>query len=234
MTGPALRRLSLLVAAALLVLLVALVARAGPYGESTATAPATTAPSALPSASGTAPELDSGAVARDEENRALAEIPALQVLTLFYVLAVLAVVAIGVYFVLWWVRDSWRFAFLRRVTPGRAGVGEDVAPALPEAIAEAQVVLEQGQAREAVVACWLLLQRAGQRAGTEVRDAETAREYAGRLAGEQLISEPPLRRLADLYREARFSDHVVDDALRSAARRELGVLQAELGSGVRL
>lgn len=233
MSGFAWRRLPLLLAAALLVVLIAAVARAGPYAEPapppdpTATAPATATP-------GLATPDTAEEQAREEENEALARIPALQGISLFFLAVFLIIIAIGAWFAVWWIRDSWRLRSIERVTRGRAGLSHSGAPELPVAITEARVLLEQGPAREAVVACWLLLQRAGQAAGTQVLDTETAAEYAARLSREQLISEPPLRRLADLYREARFSDHQLGGELRAAARRQLAVLQAELGSGVRL
>lgn len=230
-----LRRLPLLLAAVLLVVLVAAVSRAGPYAEPRppADTAATVAPPTTPGLAGT--PLTEEEQARDEENEALAAIPALQGLTLFFVASVLFILSIGTWFAAWWIRDSWRIRSIERVTRGRAGpVAGSGGPEFPAAVTEARLLLEQGAAREAVVACWLLLQRAGQAAGTQVRPSETAAEYATRLSHEQLISESPLRRLADLYREARFSEHPVGAELRAAARRELAVLQAELGSGVRL
>lgn len=233
MNGFAWRRLPLLLAGVLLVVLVAAVARAGPYAEPRP--PAAVTPTATATATpGLATPDSAEEQAREEENEALASIPALQGITLFFLAGFAVVMAIGVWFAVWWIRDSWRLRVIERVTRGRAGRSESSAAEFPAAVTEARVLLEQGAAREAVVACWLLLQRAGQAAGTQVRETETAAEYAARLAREQLISEPPLLRLADLYREARFSDHQLGADLRAAARRELAVLQAELGSGVRL
>lgn len=234
MTGAGWRRLAVLLGAALLFVLVSLIARASPYTAPhtasptvTTTAPVSLAPDA-PGARFQDPE------AFAEENRGLANLPPLQGLTLFFVGSVALILTGGLVFLGLYLQDSIRLRSSGRAAPGRASrAGADPAE-LSAAVERARVVLEQGTAREAVVACWLLLQRAGARAGTPVDAAETAAQYAARLAAQQLISEPPLRRLAELYREARFSEHPVGTELRVAARRQLAVLQGELGSGVRL
>lgn len=229
------RRLSVLLGAALLFVLVAVIARASPYTAPDSAPPpavATTTPVSLaPDAPG-ARFQDPEAFA--EENRGLAGLPPLRALTLLYVGTVVLVLTAGLVFLGLHLRDSTRLRSTGRAAPGRASPAGGDPAVLAEAVEQAQVVLEQGTARDAVVACWLLLQRAGERAGTPVEAAETAAQYAARLAVQQLISEPPLRRLADLYREARFSEHPVGADLRAAARRQLAVLQGELGSGVRL
>lgn len=233
MTRSVLTRLPLVLAAVALVVVLAQLARADPYTEPVADPATPTARFTVP------PEAvlpDNGDVgeAQQEQNEQLGGIPILQGLTVFYLAAVLSIVGIGLWFAAWWVRDSWRWRTLEPTGRAQPAVAPAGSGPLPQAVVAAQVVLEQGPAREAVVACWLLLQRAGAQAGTAVLETDTSREYADRLASEQLVSQPALRRLAALYREARFSDHPVGEPLRTAARRELAVLQAELNSGVRL
>ncbi len=118
-------------------------------------------------------------------------------------------------------------------TGARGTLSSEVGTGLTRAVDEALERVEQGQTREAVVACWLLLERAAGAAGSPARSYETTTEYAARLAGEQLVSGPALTRLAGLYRVARFSDHPVEPVMRAQARSALGVLQQELTGGVR-
>ena len=234
MTTPSYRRRwPVLIAALLLIAVVAVVARAGPFA--TVGPPDGGAPVATPTGGSALPTPSTDEErTRDAQNKALARTTSLQWLTLVYVATVVALLAGAVWFGLWWVRDGWRWGIPTRASRGRAAPVTVAPTELAEAVEEALVVVEQGAARDAVVACWLLLERAAARAGSPARPHETAREYAGRLSAEQLVSTQPLTTLAELYREARFSDHEVGPELRLRARRALAVLQAELGSGVRM
>lgn len=100
--------------------------------------------------------------------------------------------------------------------------------ALPDAVERALEVIEDPDAREAVIRAWLLLGAAAAEAGTPARPAETAAEYARRLAAAHDLPVPSLERLAALYREARFSDHEVRPGQREQAREELHRLRAAL------
>ena len=100
--------------------------------------------------------------------------------------------------------------------------------AIPAAVDRALVAVEQPDAREAVVQAWLLLGAAAADAGTPARAAETASEYADRLAAAHRLPAPAVHRLADLYREARFSDHPVRPDQRDAARAGLTELRTTL------
>lgn len=212
---------------------VSLGARGGSYTFDAAPA-ATTAPTTtvvLPTPS-TDAEAEAARIA--QENRELGAIPLLQIATVLYVTVVVVLLGVGAWFLIGYLRDGGRRRWGRidpQVYPAPAPAP---APAIASAVEQALVMTEQGEAREAVIACWLLLGRAAAVAGSPARPAETAGEFAVRLAGEQMLSESALARLADLYREARFSRHPVTDDLRRSARRALGVLQSELGSGVRL
>jgi hypothetical protein len=128
-------------------------------------------------------------------------------------------------------RISWR----RRVPgeraaglgqePGAANPSDPLSPAVQRALTE---VIDQPDAREAVVRAWLLLGEAAAAAGTARRPAETAGEYAERLAAAHDLPRTSVERLATLYREARFSHHTVVAEQRDAARTELLALQAAL------
>jgi hypothetical protein len=122
----------------------------------------------------------------------------------------------------------------RRRTP-RAG-GADLAAAdapataLPAAVDRALDAVEDPDAREAVVRAWLLLGRAAAESGTPPRAAETATEYALRLAGERGLPADAVTALAGLYREARFSTHEVRTEQRDRARAHLLSLRAALAA----
>jgi hypothetical protein len=113
------------------------------------------------------------------------------------------------------------------LTPPRA-VGTAVREALAPAAEQALVAVEQPDAREAVVRSWLLLGEAAAVVGFPAGPAETAAEYAGRIADELGVPATELDRLADLYREARFSQHEVGEPQRTEARTLLHRLRDRL------
>jgi len=231
------RRTLPLVAMVLLVLVaVALVARAGPYTDRSAASTAT------PTATGAAPQPPAQVPdPRGEQAEDFGELPGVQdvvpanVLVVVTTVLLVVLMGVGVLSLLGILpRPQLR---RRRSSAGAAGEPDQVqriAPELAAAVDQALDRLDRGEARDAVVACWLLLIQTATAAGSALRPSETSREYAERLSAEQLISAGPLARLAELYREARFSRHQVGPEVRAEARRALGVLQTELRSGVRL
>jgi hypothetical protein len=74
----------------------------------------------------------------------------------------------------------------------------------------------------------VLLERAAADAGTHRAAPDTPSELAGRLIDRHAVSSAPLLRLADLYREARFSRHELPESARTEARAALEQLRAEL------
>jgi hypothetical protein len=122
---------------------------------------------------------------------------------------------------------------LQRRPPDAAvlpSAGDPAASALPDAVDRALAAVEQPDAREAVVQAWLLLGAAAAEAGTPSGPAETATEYAERLARAHTLPPTSVHRLAALYREARFSGHPVRDDQRDEARAQLTALRAALSS----
>ena len=104
---------------------------------------------------------------------------------------------------------------------------------LAEAADRALAEVDQPDAREAVIRSWLMLGEAAAQAGGPPRPAETATEYAARIAGEFYVPVPMLTRLAELYREARFSAHEVTGTQRADARDLLEQLSEDLEHGRR-
>lgn len=99
---------------------------------------------------------------------------------------------------------------------------------LAAAVEEGLRELDQGGPGEGVVASWVLLERAAADAGTHRAAPDTPSELAGRLIDRHPVSSAPLLRLADLYREARFSRHELPESARTEARANLEQLRAEL------
>lgn len=86
--------------------------------------------------------------------------------------------------------------------------------------------------RRAVIACWVRLEQAAAAAGTPRRPGDTPTDLVARLLATHQVSGPVLDEFAGVYREARYATHVVDERMRAAAVRALGLLRAELTVGV--
>lgn len=84
--------------------------------------------------------------------------------------------------------------------------------------------------REAVIACYVRMERALAEAGSPRHPTESPLELLRRVLSEQHVPEPDVRRLTDLFTEARFSGHAVTDEMRSAARRSLNAVADSLGA----
>ena len=78
-------------------------------------------------------------------------------------------------------------------------------------------IVVEGSPRNAIVACWLRLEAAAAAAGVEPRPSDTAEEATTRILAERSVDPLAALRLAELYREARFSSHVMDEDARGAA-----------------
>lgn len=86
--------------------------------------------------------------------------------------------------------------------------------------------------RRAVIACWLRLEQAAAAAGTPRQAADTPTDLVSRLLGQHHVSGDVLASFADVYREARYATHAVDERMREQARAALQRLRAELTAGV--
>ena len=100
---------------------------------------------------------------------------------------------------------------------------------LAEAIAAGTEALEyQGDAREAVIACYAAMEQAVSADGGGRRATDTPEEFLRRVTAAQLIPESPARRLTELFREARFSRHPIAEEQRDAAREALRTIAEHL------
>lgn len=104
--------------------------------------------------------------------------------------------------------------------------------ALADELAERLVALEGGRPRNAIVAAWIALEEAAARAGVPRDETETPTEFTRRAMAAYHLDEDALGRLADLYREARFSQHQVTEHHIRHARDCLGILSRDLRRAV--
>ncbi len=132
------------------------------------------------------------------------------------VLAVLMLVA-AAYAAIGW--DGWRLwpGFRSRRSRAITALPEVMARELTVDIAAARAALAEGSPRNAIVACWMQLERDAAAAGLPRGRAETSMEYAARVVAESSVDPAPIGELAALYREARFSHHELDDRHRRQA-----------------
>jgi hypothetical protein len=84
--------------------------------------------------------------------------------------------------------------------------------------------------RRAVIACWVRLEQAAADAGTPRHPGDTPTDLVGRLLAEQQVDAGVLAALAEVYREARYATHTVDDQMRTHARTALQRLRADLAA----
>jgi hypothetical protein len=83
-------------------------------------------------------------------------------------------------------------------------------------------------AGDAIIQCWQRLTTAAAEAGIAPVQSDTPDETIRRIFFATEVSAAPLRRLAELYREARFSRHTMGPDHANAARDALAAILAEL------
>jgi hypothetical protein len=87
----------------------------------------------------------------------------------------------------------------------------------------------QGEPRNAIVASWHRLEQQLVRAGVERRTWQTTSEFVLEVLNLVGADRGAVARLADLYREARFSDHPMVQAHRRRALEALDAIHHSLG-----
>jgi hypothetical protein len=110
-------------------------------------------------------------------------------------------------------------------------------PELPELqlavdVDAARGALAGGSPRNAIVACWMQLEGDVAAAGLPRDAAETSAEYVERVVAASSLEPGPIRELAALYREARFSRHDLRDDHRTRALAALTRVEAMLTRSV--
>ncbi len=125
------------------------------------------------------------------------------------------------------------FGRRRRRVARHAPLPEFPAPPLAVDAVAARAALRQGDPRNAIVACWMQLERDAADAGLPRHDAETSQEYVERVVVAASVDGAPIGELAALYREARFSRHPLTDGhltrAADALERVVAALEARTG-----
>jgi Domain of unknown function (DUF4129) len=153
-----------------------------------------------------------------------------------------ALVMLGIVLVIVLVLVAWavlRDAAKRRARKGRRtgtkareGVrtAEDLVAALDAGLEELSDT--DRDPRRAVIACWVRLEQAAADAGTPRHPGDSPTDLVGRLLREQRVDARVLAALLEVYREARYATHTVDNRMRQQAISALERLRADLGTGV--
>jgi len=119
----------------------------------------------------------------------------------------------------------------RGAPPGSPARPTEEVEELGEELVRQAAALYDGEPRNAIVAAWVALEQAAARAGVRPDRTETPTEFAQRAAAAYRLDGDALARLADLYREARFSRHELTSEHIAQARRSLGTLAHDLRFG---
>jgi Domain of unknown function (DUF4129) len=90
-------------------------------------------------------------------------------------------------------------------------------PEMADAVEEGLATLESGPVDDAIVACWVRLEKAAAGGGVARLPSETATELTVRLLGRFDVPERAVARLLQLYRTARYSRHHLGEDDRAAA-----------------
>jgi len=75
------------------------------------------------------------------------------------------------------------------------------------------------------------LEQAAAAAGTPRSPGDSPTDLVGRLLREHQVDAQVLAALLEVYREARYATHTVDDQMRRQARSALERLRADLSAG---
>jgi hypothetical protein len=89
---------------------------------------------------------------------------------------------------------------------------------------------ELGDARAAIIACYLAMERSLASAGAARDVAETPDELLSRAAAAGIVRGDAARRLTVLFYEARFSSHPLSSSSKTAAQQALSELAASLAA----
>jgi hypothetical protein len=105
---------------------------------------------------------------------------------------------------------------------------QDVLDAVDAGLAE--LAAEGTDPREVVIACWVRLETVAQATGVDHRASSTPSDLVAHLSARHRVSTDTLASLADLYRDARYSRHVIAASMRETARAALHQLRGEIAA----
>jgi hypothetical protein len=127
----------------------------------------------------------------------------------------------------WW-PPTWLVRRRRRSGEMGEALGDDAAAVVRVDGVAARRALAEGTPRNAIVACWMQLERDASSAGLARREAETSAEYVERVVEASSVDPTPIRDLSALFREARFSDHALGEEHRLRAIAALERVESAL------
>jgi hypothetical protein len=104
----------------------------------------------------------------------------------------------------------------------------EVAAAIEDDAVEQQAVLEAGEPRNAIVACWRRFEAQAARVDVVRRPWQTSSEFVLSVLDRIGAEESAVLRLATLFREARFSDHPITEQHRDEAVAALAAIHGSL------
>jgi hypothetical protein len=149
-------------------------------------------------------------------------IPLGPILYALLVLALAAAVAISI----WWSMRQRRPAL-----PGRITGDVDTEELLDVVESGRAALAELDDARAAIIACYLAMERSLADRGAARGAADTPDELLARAVAAGVVRDAAARRLTALFYEARFSSHPLGPGQRDAAKAALDELAVELHRG---
>jgi hypothetical protein len=141
--------------------------------------------------------------------------------------ATLVLIAVAVVVAIIWWLSRRRWARPRR-GPVFAALPEIAPDELLDAADDFDVMIRQGSARNAIVACWVRLEEAVEQAGLARNPAETPTEMTTRVLRAYAVDAASIGTLTALYREARFSAHDMHEGHRRQAQDALADIRHQL------
>jgi Domain of unknown function (DUF4129) len=222
----------------LMTLVVTWAASSGPEpvltGAGPSRRPAATAPSAEPSPASPPPR--AGATDRQQVPSDLAEALGrlLRALAAVFAVTVLAAVAVALLLLARGLYGRWQLR--RRPPPPPPEIDFDVVETARrvagsitrDAGQQRRLLTDDEQPRNGIVACWHRFEEQAADAGVAREEWETSAEFTLRVLELVDADHEAVTRLAALYREARFSDHPLDESHRTAALAALDAIHARL------
>ncbi|MCW2767133.1 MAG: hypothetical protein JWO11_3092 [Nocardioides sp.] len=161
--------------------------------------------------------------------------PVVRAIAFFIEIATLVLALYLLWRLLRWARETYDARDRRVPAPDDVDFEVISAPqATDEILADAEpqlALLDVGTPRNAIVAGWHRFEVQALAAGFGRRHWETSSEFTLRFLDLVAADEHAVSVFAELYREARFSDHEIGEPARAAAREALSAIHAGLGAG---
>jgi len=154
-----------------------------------------------------------------------------ELVVIFFVALVAAVAVYGLVRFIAAYRGTWTGWRGRAASAAIEPGAEDDEEQLREIVEAGRSALRRlGDARAAIIACYVAMEESLARAGTARAAADTPDELLARAARQGLIRTGAAARLTALFYEARFSSHPMPPTRRDDAQRALAELAASLAS----